>query len=80
MLNNLPDIQGATLISIVPQGAFIIDNDGKTLFLKKGDPVYLGYLTDIDYDNETATFVLNKGGILEYTTLKIGKNKKNEGQ
>ena len=79
-VDNLPDIQDATLISLVPQGAFIIDNQGKTLLLKKGDPVYLGYLTDIDYENETATFVLNKGGILEYTTLKIGKNKKNEGQ
>ncbi len=48
--------------------------------LKKGDPVYLGYLTDIDYEQETVTFVLNKGGIIEYSTLKLGKNKKNEGQ
>ena len=79
-INNLPDIQDATLISIVPQGAFIIDNKGNTLMLKKGDPVYLGYLTDIDYEQETVTFVLNKGGIIEYSTLKLGKNKKNEGQ
>lgn len=74
-VNNLPDIQDATLISLVPQGAFVTDSKGETLLLKKGDPVYLGYLTDIDYENETVTFVLNKGGILEYETLKIGKNK-----
>ena len=79
-VNNLPDIQDATLISLVPQGAFISDSKGNTLLLKKGDPVYLGYLTDIDYDNETVTFVLNKGGILEYETLKIGKNNKKEGR
>ena len=79
-VHNLPDIQDATLISLVPQGAFITDSDGKTLLLKKGDEVYLGYLMDIDYDNETVTFVLNKGGIIEYETLKMGGNKKREGK
>ncbi|MEJ2617579.1 MAG: hypothetical protein P8Z35_21675 [Ignavibacteriaceae bacterium] len=72
-LNNLPNIQDATLISLVPQGAFITDSKGNTLLLKKGDEVYLGYLMDINYDNETVTFVLNKGGIIEYETLKMGK-------
>ena len=79
-INDLPDIQDATLISLVPQGAFVTDSKGKTLLLKKGDPVYLGYLTDIDYENETVTFVLNKGGIIEYQTLKIGKKNQKEGQ
>lgn len=79
-VNNLPDIQDATLISLVPQGAFIADSKGHTLLLKKGDPVYLGYLTDINYENESVTFVLNKGGILEYQTLKIGKKNQEEGK
>lgn len=79
-VNNLPDIQDATLISLVPQGAFISDAKGNTLLLKKGDSVYLGYLMDIDYDNESVTFVLNKGGIIEYETLKIGKKNQKEGQ
>jgi hypothetical protein len=79
-INNLPDIQDATLISLVPQGAFISDSKGNTLLLKKGDPVYLGYLTDINYENESVTFVLNKGGILEYQTLKIGKKNQEEGK
>ena len=73
-IKNLPNIQDATLISLVPQGAFITDSKGNTLLLKKGDEVYLGYLMDIDYDNETVTFVLNKGGIIEYETLKMGEN------
>ena len=79
-VNNLPDIQDATLISLVPQGAFISDSKGNTLLMKKGDAVYLGYLMDIDYENETVTFVLNKGGIIEYQTLKIGKKNQKEGQ
>lgn len=79
-VNNLPDIQDATLISLVPQGAFISDSKGNTLLLKKGDAVYLGYLTDIDYQNETVTFALNKGGIIEYETLKLGRNNKKGGK
>ena len=71
--SNLPDIQKATLVSLVPQGAFVADSKGNTLLLKKGDLVYLGYLDDIDYEDETVTFVLNKGGIMEDLTLEIGK-------
>ncbi len=78
-VNNLPDIQEATLTSLVPQGAFISDSKGNTLLMKKGDSVYLGYLADIDYENETVTFILNKGGIIEYLTLEIGKKHKKEG-
>lgn len=76
-VDNLPDIQDATLISLIPQGAFLSDSQGNTLLLKKGDQVYLGYVTDIDYERETITFVLNKGGIIEYTTLTKGSDKKN---
>lgn len=77
---NLPVIQGATLLSLVPQGAFITDADGNTLLMAEGDPVYLGYLMKIDYENESVTFVLNRGGLIEYETLKIGKNNKKEGK
>lgn len=79
-VNNLPNIQDATLISLVPQGAYITDATGNTYLFRKGDPVYLGYLTDIDYENESVTFVLNKGGIIEFETLKMGQPKKKEGK
>jgi hypothetical protein len=79
-IDNLPDVQDATLLSLVPQGAFITDSQGNTILLKKGDQVYLGYLEDIDYDNKAVTFVLNKGGILEYETLKMGVKNKKEGK
>ena len=76
---HLPDIQGATLISLVPQGAFIMDAAGNTTLMEKGDPVYLGNLMDVDYENESVTFVLNKGGIVEFETLKLGLPNKKEG-
>lgn len=72
-INDLPDVQEASLLSLVPQGAFITDNGGNTFLMKKGDPVYLGYLSDIDYENELVTFILNKGGIIEYLTMELGK-------
>ena len=77
---DLSDVQDASLISLVPQGAFIIDSDGNTKLMQKGDEVYMGYLTDIDYDKQTVTFVLNKGGMIEYQTMKLGENFKNKGK
>lgn len=79
-VSNLPNIQDGSLLSLVPQGAFISDTRGNTYLFKKGDPVYLGYLTDIDYDNETVTFTLNKGGIIETEVLKMGKPAKKQGK
>jgi hypothetical protein len=72
--SNLPDIQEGSLISLVPQGAFITDSDGNTTLMQKGDKVYLGHLAEIDYENQTVTFVLNKGGLIEYQTMKLGEN------
>lgn len=74
--SNLPDVQKATLISLVPQGAFITDSKGNTMLFQKGDLVYLGYLADIDYQRGTVTFILNKGGILEELILELGKKQK----
>ena len=39
----------------------------------EGDQVYLGYLTEIDYDKNEVHFVLNKGGIIEKVTLELDK-------
>lgn len=75
----LPDIQNAILISLVPQGAFIQVNQGDTFLMEKGDAVYLGYLTDIDYNAGSVTFTLNKGGLIEEVVLQLG-NHKNRGK
>ncbi len=80
-LDNLLDVQGARLLALIPEGAFLADSKGNTYLLWEGEKVYLGYLTKIDYDNNRVSFILNKGGIIEKVDLSLEKdmpNKKNQ--
>lgn len=74
-LSGLPDIQDAELLFLYPDGAFIKDARGNTFMLKEGDQVYLGYVTTINYKSKSVSFILNKGGIVEYYTLEVNSNK-----
>ncbi len=78
--NNLLDVQTAQLLALVPDGAFMTDAKGATYLLWEGDEVYLGYLTEIDYQNNEVKFILNKGGIIDRITLTFDKAKKEAGQ
>ncbi len=71
--DNLLDVQGAKLLALIPQGAFIADSRGNTYLLWEGQQVYLGYLTKIDYDHNIVSFILNKGGIIEKVDLTLEK-------
>lgn len=73
--SDLPDIQDAELLFLYPDGAFIKDAQGNTFLLKEGDQVYLGYVTTINYKNKSVSFILNKGGIVEYYSLSVNNNK-----
>lgn len=73
-VDNLLDVQGARLLALIPEGAFIADTKGNTYLVWEGEQVYLGYLTKIDYDNNTVSFILNKGGIIEQVTLELDRN------
>jgi len=70
-INNLLDVQTAQLLALIPEGAFLADSKGNTYLLWEGDEVYLGYLTDIDYQNSAVNFILNKGGIIEKVNLSL---------
>lgn len=72
----LLDVQSAQLLALIPDGAFLSDASGNTYLLWEGDKVYLGYLTNINYQNNEVNFVLNKGGIIENITLQLHKEKK----
>lgn len=72
-IKNLLDVQGAKLLALVPDGAFVSDARGNSFLLIEGDEVYLGYLTTIDYKLKKVTFVLNKGGIVETVVLYLDK-------
>jgi len=73
-VDNLLDVQGARLLALIPEGAFVADNKGNTYLVWEGEQVYLGYLTKIDYDSNTVSFILNKGGIIEQVTLQLDRN------
>ncbi|MGK9475379.1 hypothetical protein [Melioribacter sp. OK-6-Me] len=75
-VDGLLDVQSASLLALIPDGAFLSDASGNTYLLWEGDKVYLGYLTKIDYDNNQVNFILNKGGIVETVTLKLEKENK----
>jgi hypothetical protein len=80
-VNNLLDVQGAKLLALVPEGAFLSDSKGNTYLLWEGEQVYLGYLTKIDYDHNKVSFIINKGGVIEHLDLTLDnetKNNKNE--
>jgi hypothetical protein len=79
-VDDLLDVQGAKLLALIPEGAFLADTKGNTYLLWEGEQVYLGYLTKIDYEHNAVTFILNKGGIIERVELGIDKevNKKNQ--
>ena len=72
-IDELLDVQGARLLAIIPEGAFIADTKGNTFLVWEGEQVYLGYLTMIDYNNSTVNFILNKGGIIEKVTLDLDR-------
>lgn len=69
----LLDVNGSRLLALIPEGAFISDSRGNTYLLWEGDPVYLGYVTKIDYKNNKINFILNKGGIIERVELDLEK-------
>lgn len=69
--DNLVNIEQSRLIGLTGSRVFIVDQNGSVTTLRKGDRVYLGELSSIDLNNETATFNLNKGGIMELVTLEI---------
>jgi hypothetical protein len=79
-VDNLLDVQGAKLLALIPEGAFLADTKGNTYLLWEGEQVYLGYLTKIDYEHNSVGFILNKGGIIERVELGVDKevNKKNQ--
>ena len=72
-VDELLDVQGATLLALIPEGAFIADSKGNTYLIWEGEQVYLGYLTKIDYQNSRVSFILNKGGIIEKMDLELDR-------
>lgn len=75
-VSNKVNVSQSKLIALSSGTVFLIDQNGIMHELQIGDEVYLGYLGNINLQNRTATFVLNKGGIIEKVT--IGNKLKND--
>lgn len=74
--NNLVNVEQSTLVALSPSGIFLIDQTGVLQKIIIGEEVYLGELTSININEGTASFVLNKGGIIERVTLEINDDGK----
>lgn len=75
--NNLVDVENSTLLAVSSNKVFLLDQQGIMQRLSEGDDVYLGELTSVDINEGSASFRLNKGGIVERVTLQVN-NDENE--
>jgi Tfp pilus assembly protein PilO len=72
--NNLVNVENSSLLAISPNKIFLLDQYGVMKRLSEGDEVYLGQLSSINIDEGTASFTLNKGGIIERITLQVNND------
>lgn len=70
---NLTNIEQSKLIALSSNRVFLLDQTGALQKIRLGEKVYLGTLTNIDLSGGSATFQLNKGGIIERITLEVNK-------
>lgn len=64
----LPDVENSVLVSVGEDFISLRDQNDNIKYIYTGDRVYLGKLLSVDTVNKSATFRLNKGGIIKYIT------------
>jgi len=74
----LTSIEASELLALSSNRVFLLDQNGELQKIRLGEKVYLGNLTNINLSEGSATFQLNKGGIIERITLEV--NNENEQQ
>lgn len=67
----LLEVDGAKLIAVIKNKAYIQDQNNQLLSLEEGDPVYLGYVTSIDPVLAKVTCTLNYGGFIRKRELDL---------
>jgi hypothetical protein len=71
--DNLSNLESSRLVAVTAGSAFIVDQSGRMVRIDVGGRVYLGFLERVSQSSGSATFRLNKGGIEETMTLRIGQ-------
>lgn len=69
--DNLIDVERSRLTAMGSRNIYLIDQHGQLQRLGVRDRVHLGYLESISSDQKSATFFLNKGGLVERVTMRI---------
>lgn len=69
--DNLTNVESSELLALSANKVFLVDQTGVMQKINVGEKVYLGTLQSIDLNNRSATFELNKGGLIEYVTLEV---------
>ncbi|MDR8391614.1 type 4a pilus biogenesis protein PilO [Aliifodinibius sp. S!AR15-10] len=69
--DNLTNVESSSLVAISSDKVFVIDQNGAMQGIQVGQQVYLGRLESINLKRQSATFVLNKGGIIERVTMEV---------
>lgn len=70
-LQALVETDRSQLLALTSSQAVIRAQDGTIRRLSQGDAVYLGRVQHIDMTNQTVTFRLNRGGIVETVVLNL---------
>jgi hypothetical protein len=70
----LTDVERSRLIGLERNGAYIVDQNNRMRLITVGSQVYLGTLIRVNMNEETASFRLNKGGIVDVVVLKINES------
>ena len=78
--DNLVNVESSDLLAISSDKIFLLDQQGIMQRLSEGDEVYLGQLSSINIDEGTASFTLNKGGIVERVTLQVNNDDEDENE
>ncbi len=68
---NLTNVESSNLVALSADKVFLIDQTGRMKRIEVGDEVFLGRLVSINLTQQSATFRLNKGGIIERVTLEL---------
>lgn len=71
--DNLSNLESSRLVAVTSGAAYIVDQSGRMVRIDVGGRVYLGFLERVSQSSGSATFRLNKGGIEESMTLRIGQ-------
>lgn len=71
--DNLTNVEASRLVAVTASSIFLVDQTGRMVRIDQGGRVYLGFLERISQNAATATFRLNKGGIEDIVTLRIGQ-------